>query len=133
VTPEPELGPEERHLLATGVDQFNRGLFFEAHDTLEELWSGVRGPARDFFQGLIQTSVAFYHLGNANRAGAASLFRRALRRLAPYPETYFGFDVAGHRAALESWLARTETGDIGQPSLEDLPKWRFGGPEAGLQ
>lgn len=125
MTPEPELDAEERHLLATGVDQFNRGLFFEAHDTLEELWSGVRGPSRDFFQGLIQTSVAFYHLGNGNLAGAASLLRRALRRLAPYPASYFGFDVGGHRAVLTSWLERVETGDVGTPQLEDVPKWTF--------
>jgi predicted metal-dependent hydrolase len=125
VTPEPELDAEERRLLAAGVEQFNRGLFFEAHDTLEELWSGIRGPSRDFFQGLIQTSVAFYHLGNGNFPGAASLFRRALRRFSPYPAAYFGFDLAGQRALVESWLSRVESGDVGDVRLEDLPKWTF--------
>jgi predicted metal-dependent hydrolase len=125
VTPEPELDAEERRLLAAGVDQFNRGLFFEAHDTLEELWAGLRGPSRDFFQGLIQTSVAFYHLGNGNLPGAASLFRRALRRFSPYPAVYLGFDLAGQRAVLESWLARVESGDFDPARLEERPRWMF--------
>ena len=125
MTPEPELDPEERRLLATGVVQFNQGLFFEAHDTLEDLWSGLRGPWRDFFQGLIQTSVAFYHLGNGNLPGAASLFRRALKRLRSYPERYYGFDLGAHRAEIEAWLARVESGEVEGIRVEDLPKWVF--------
>ena len=50
--------------------------FFECHDTLEEVWTGIRGSARDFFQGLIQVSVGFYHHGNGNRGGQRSLPRR---------------------------------------------------------
>ena len=50
--PEPRLDVEERVLFERGVDEFNRGFYFECHDTLEDLWSGLRGPVRDFFQGL---------------------------------------------------------------------------------
>ena len=124
---EPALDAEERHLLAVGVEQFNRGLFFECHDTLEEMWAGLRGPTRDFFQGLIQVSVAFYHLGNANWGGAASMLRRALRRFAPYPARYAGFPLEDHRRELEGWLARVEGGEIGPLTIEDLPKWSFTG------
>src|SRR3954470_13993635 len=84
--PEPRLDEEERRLFERGVDEFNRGFYFECHDTLEDLWSGLRGPVRDFFQGLIQVSVAHYHLGNGNVAGAASMARRARKRLSRYPD-----------------------------------------------
>ncbi len=40
--PEPDLDAEERRAFARGVDEFNRGYFFECHDTLEDLWTGVR-------------------------------------------------------------------------------------------
>ena len=78
----PVLSAEDRAAVAAGIAQFNDGLFFECHDTLEEVWSGIRGPSRDFLQGLIQVAVGFYHLGNGNRPGATTLLRRALLRLA---------------------------------------------------
>jgi len=127
---EPRLDDEQRAAFERGVDEFNRGFFFECHDTLEEMWSGLRGPSRDFFQGLIQVSVAFYHLGNANPVGAQSMLERALRRFAPYPERYFGFDLAGHRAQLEAWRGRIAGGDLQGVSRDDLPRWRFDAPGA---
>ncbi len=119
------LDAEERRLLDKGVDEFNRGFFFECHDTLEELWSGLRGEGRGFVQGLIQVAVAFYHLGNANPAGAKSLLRRALSRFARYPSPYSGFDLDAHRAELTRWLARIEAGDPGGATLGTPPKWTF--------
>jgi len=98
--PPPELDEEEKALLARGVEQFSQRRFYECHDTLEELWSGVRGPSRDFFQGLIQAAVGFYHLENGNRAGARRLFDRALARLERYPGRYAGVDAGPLRAVL---------------------------------
>jgi predicted metal-dependent hydrolase len=124
-TPEPSLDPEERRALLRGVEQFNGGYFFECHETLEDLWSGVRGPSRSFFQGLIQVAVAFHHLGNGNHGGATSMLRRALQRFEGYPGRYFGFDLDAHRRELQSWLERVEGGELGAVSLDELPKWRL--------
>ena len=125
VVPEPALEDEDRRAFWKGVDEFNRGYFFECHDTLEEMWAGVRGPSRDFFQGLIQVSVGFYHLGNGNPAGAQSMLERALKRFAKYPPRYFGFDLDAHRAELRGWLGRIAAGEAAAESLDALPKWRF--------
>jgi hypothetical protein len=122
---EPDLSAEQRAELERGVRQFNEGFFFECHDTLEELWSGLRGPGRDFFQGLIQVSVAFYHLGNGNRSGALSMLERAQRRLAGYPDRWFGFDLGAHRAELVLWRERIAGDPLEGLAREDLPFWRF--------
>lgn len=127
---EPVLADSERAALEKGVREFNDGFYFECHDTLEEMWSGLRGPARDFFQGLIQVSVAFYHLGNGNLAGAQSLLGRALARLARYPDHYFGFDVARHRAELSDWRARVAAADA-VALAGPRPRWSFDWMEAG--
>jgi uncharacterized protein len=121
--PEPELSDEDRHQVAKGMDQFNDGLFFECHDTLEDVWTGVRGPSRDFFQGLIQLAVGFYHLGNDNRGGAATMLRRGLGRLAKYPDGYGGVELVRLRREVQEWLDRVESGDAPFPqTLEALPK-----------
>jgi hypothetical protein len=121
--PEPELTAEERRQVTEGMDQFNRGLFFECHDTLEDVWTGVRGPSRDFFQGLIQVAVGFYHLGNDNRGGAATMLRRGLGRLAKYPDGYGGIELVRLRGDVQEWLERVESGDTSFPkTLDALPK-----------
>ena len=100
--------------MARAVAQFNRGLHFEAHETLEEVWRGTSGPSRDFFQALIQVSVGFHHLAKGNRKGALKTFAKARERFEAYPARYFGFDVAAERSRLES--------------LPDGPPvWRFDG------
>ena len=104
------------------MDEFNRGFYVECHDTLEDLWSGLRGPARDFFQGLIQVSVAFYHLGNDNPAGARSMLRRALKRFEGYPDRYFGFDLDAQREDLRALLGAIEGGT---PPPAVSPRWEF--------
>jgi predicted metal-dependent hydrolase len=123
---EPVLTPQEKEVFARGVDEFNRGFYFECHDTLEDMWMGLRGPARDFFQGLIQVSVAFYHLTGGNLPGAESMLRRALKRFGRYPDRYFGFDLAAHRVELEGWLPRIASGRVDGVTLAELPKWSFG-------
>jgi predicted metal-dependent hydrolase len=123
--PDPRLDAEERALFDRGVDEFNRGFYFECHDTLEDLWSGLRGPVRDFFQGLIQVSVAHYHLGNANLAGAESMMRRALKRFERYPDVYFGFDLAAQRAELARRLERIAAGEVAESRS---PRWSFERP-----
>jgi predicted metal-dependent hydrolase len=121
----PRLDPAERRAFEKGVAEFNAGHFFECHDTLEDMWSGLRGPSRDFFQGLIQVSVAFYHLDNGNAAGAASMLRRALKRFETYPARYYGFDLERHRVELLGWLERALAGDLGAAAGLPRPRWRF--------
>jgi predicted metal-dependent hydrolase len=123
--PEPVLSTEEAEAFRRGVEQFNAGLYFECHDTLEDVWSGIRGPARDFFQGLIQVSVACYHLTGGNPAGAESMIRRALKRFEPYPDLYFGFDLGAQRAELNGRLRDIASG-AKDPAAGALPTWRFG-------
>lgn len=130
-TAPPLLNEEQRDAFDRGVAEFNTGYYFECHDTLEDMWTGIRGPSRDFFQGLIQVSVAFYHLSGGNLPGAESMLRRALKRFARYPDRYFGFDLAAHREELQGWLDRIVSARVDGLTLADLPKWSFDLPEPG--
>lgn len=78
--PDPSLA---RHpLFIKGVDEFNKKLFFECHETLEELWQGLTGDERELTQGIIQIAVGYHHLLRNNPVGALKLFKRGLSRVA---------------------------------------------------
>ena len=117
----PELTNDDRLALARAVAQFNRGSFFECHETLEAVWLRRRGSSRDFFQALIQVSVGFHHLERGNRMGARKTFTRALARFEPYPARYSGFDVAGERARLRDLLKTLQ--DEERAGIERPPIW----------
>ncbi len=101
--PLPPLAEAERALLQRGVAQFNARHYFECHDTLEELWAGLRDERRDFVQGLIQLAVAFYHLANGNLPGAVRVFDRGLERLRRDPAAYEGLETGALREAALRW------------------------------
>ena len=121
--PAPALDPAEKKLFDQGLEEFNTGFYFECHETLEDLWHGVRGPSRDFFQGLIQLSVAFYHLTRGNAGGAKSMLDRALGRLNKYPPDYAGVDLEGLRKEASSVRARLLGGEE-IPAHESFPRCR---------
>jgi predicted metal-dependent hydrolase len=123
---QPELNPEDARAFRQGIREFNSGRFFECHDTLEEIWRGTRGPARDFFQGLIQVAVGFYHLGNANTTGSRSQLEKALSKLAPYQEVYLGVDLGALRAVVREWIQKIDSGD---PLPAEPPKIHRGDAE----
>ena len=88
------LHPDARR----GIDLFNRGEYFEAHEFLEAAWNEDPGPARDLYQGLLQIAVAYLQIERGNHAGATKLFLRMWHWLDALPETCRGVDVAGARA-----------------------------------
>ncbi len=75
------------------LDEFNEGFWFEAHETLEDLWYVSPWPARQFFQGVIQAAAAFVHLARRQPEGAVKLLREAHAKLAPFAPEYLGVDV----------------------------------------
>ena len=72
---------ESDQLFYKGVNTFNNGQFYDAHEILEELWSEYKLHDRIFIQGLIQVSVAFYHLQNNNLNGTKSMLKKALKKI----------------------------------------------------
>lgn len=87
------------------IDLFNSAHFFAAHEVLEEVWRLAPVPEKKFWQGLIQTAVAFHHRSAGNRIGAQSLLDRAIRNLAAYPARYGGIELSPLKESLELWQA----------------------------
>ena len=72
---------------------FDAGLYYEAHDVLEELWLGSQGGDYFYYKGLIQVAGAFVHLQKNRLKPAAALFRSSRRYLLPFRPSYLNFEV----------------------------------------
>jgi hypothetical protein len=86
---------------------FNAGLYYEAHDVLEDLWlrQGRAHPDYSFHKGLIQLAGGFVHLRlhylnpdhpkhGRRLEPACRLLMLASENLRPYPPCHLGVDVA---------------------------------------
>jgi predicted metal-dependent hydrolase len=86
-----ELPPPQ---LLEGIAQFNRGEYFEQHETLELLWRAERRDIRRLYQGILQIGVAFHHLRRRNYHGTVYMLTRGPQYLAPFSPRCQGVDVA---------------------------------------
>lgn len=66
-----------------GLDLFNHGYYWEAHETWEALWhaAGRSGPMGDFLKGLIKLAAACVKAREGSAAGAARHARRCVELL----------------------------------------------------
>ena len=102
---------------------FNRGLFFEAHDVLEELWlANKQGPNHSFYKGLIQFAGAFVHLQKNRLRPSAALFKLARANVEKYPNIHEQLDVRQLVELISEWLQRLEVSDFAvNPLLHCAP------------
>lgn len=92
---------------------FNRGLFYEAHDVLEELWLAERkGPNDAFYKGLIQLAGAFVHLQKNRLRPSAALFKLAHSNLEKYPPLHQDLDITVVIQLIQAWLNRLEAAEF---------------------
>jgi predicted metal-dependent hydrolase len=90
-------------------DCFNRQLYYEAHDVLEELWlKDKHGPNGAFYKGLIQLAGAFVHLQKDRLRPAAALFKLALANLEKYPREHEHLNLAAVCQLIQKWLGSLE-------------------------
>jgi predicted metal-dependent hydrolase len=67
----------DQDLFEEGVNFFNAGKYYEAHEVWEDAWRLQEGPRRRFYQGLIQAAVGLYHLSRGNATGARNQLGKA--------------------------------------------------------
>lgn len=79
--------------LVEGIDQFNRGEYFEQHETLELLWRAESDDVRYLYQGILLVGVGLYHLRRGNFHGAQAKLATGARFLQWFRPTCQGVDV----------------------------------------
>src|SRR3982075_1947488 len=113
--------PPPRALL-DGIAQFNRGEFFEQHETIELLWRAERRDIRYLYQGILQIGVAFHHLRKLNHHGTVYMLTRGPNYLRPFAPACRRVDV---QALLDDAAAALrEVERLGRSRLAEFD-WRL--------
>ena len=99
---------DRRAALTAGLEAYDRGDVFLAHELLEPAWMGTRDLAeRELIQGLIKLAAASVHAARGNPAGVAKNLRGARERLAQAGAAggRVGVDVDALLAAIDDRLS----------------------------
>jgi hypothetical protein len=76
-----------------GLEAFNRGRYYEAHEYLERAWMADDTIGKDLYRAILQVSVAYYQITRGNYRGAVKMFWRVRQWIDPLPETCRGINV----------------------------------------
>jgi len=101
--------------LLEGIEQFNKGEFFEQHETLELLWRDTRTPDRGLYHGILQIGVGFHHWRGGNFHGASVLVDEGIERLRPFAPSCQTVDVA--RLIADATDARERLEELGETGM----------------
>ena len=93
-----ELSEQQVVWLNAGVEHFNAGRFWHAHEDWEDLWKSLKGVAEqklvDGVQGLIQIAAMLLNHEREKVRGVTNLWAKASAKLDPVMGGLFGIDVA---------------------------------------
>ncbi|HWO93353.1 MAG TPA: DUF309 domain-containing protein [Dehalococcoidia bacterium] len=109
--------------LLRAIDQFNRGEYWEQHETLEDIWIEEADPVRHLYQGILQVGVAFHHWRRSNFRGADLLLERGLTYLQPFRPSCMGVDV--ERLVMEAAACHAELRRLGPRRMALFDPARF--------
>jgi uncharacterized protein len=98
-----------------GLELMREGAYFEAHEALEDAWRAADPTEKDFFQGLVHVTVAWYQAGRGNRVGFERQLAKAERRLSPFAPAHRGVDLEGVLAQVRAAAAQ---GSLEPPPIE---------------
>jgi len=96
-------------LLAEGIELFNAGRYWDAHEAWERAWTPDRkGADAGFYKGLIQVAAGCLHYARRNRRGAVNKWRSGAGYLRPYLPRHEGVRLAPLVEAVDGYLAAME-------------------------
>lgn len=97
---EPVHDPAASPLLSEGIDLFNAGKHWHAHEAWEQLWLGLEGDEKRFVQGLIMAAAMLHQYKRGVVRGVVNHHQNVLERVSAHAPERWGIDVQGLLAQL---------------------------------
>lgn len=107
-------------LARRGLELFNHGEYFEAHELLELAWNEEPGPARELYRAILQAAVAYLQIERGNYNGAVKMFQRLRQWINPLPEECRG--VAVGRLRQETETAYAHLLELGRERIQEFDR-----------
>ena len=113
------LNPEAR----IGIELFNQGNYFDAHEHLESAWMKTASPERNLYQGILQIGLAYFQITRGNYRGAIKMFSRGQRNLAPLGDLMLGIQISQLR--VDAQEVEDELRGLGSENMNNIDQTRF--------
>jgi hypothetical protein len=108
-----ELSEKQSSWLNAGIEHFNAGRFWYAHEDWEDLWKSLKGNASqdlvDGVQGIIQIAAMLLNHEREKVRGVTNLWAKSSAKLEPVRGGLFGIDIASLYADSEPFHRDVET------------------------
>jgi predicted metal-dependent hydrolase len=109
-----------------GIEDFNAGRYFDAHEVWEEIWLRSSAETKLFYQMLIQAAVGLHHYERGNSRGARGMYANVLEKLGRLPPVFMSLDLSDFsrqfKAALSELIDNNDeaapVGDAHRPRIE---------------
>jgi CheY-like chemotaxis protein len=110
-------------LAIKGLQEFNRGEYFEAHESLEDAWNEDSSPGRELYRAILQIAVAYLQIERQNYNGTIKMFLRVRQWIDPLPGECRGVDIDQLRVDAER--VRQEVLALGPERIGDFNRRLF--------
>lgn len=117
IRPQGEAPPQ----LYESVRLFNRGLYWECHEVLEEVWLETPYPQRFFWSALIKLAVGRHHAARHNLHGARVKIGDAVRLLPFFQPDCLGVDTKSALADALCWQKALRSSPTDWTSIDESP------------
>ena len=91
-----------------GMQLFNEGEYWLAHEELEEAWKEENGAVRELYRAILQTGVVYLHITRENYNGAIKVYGRVQKWIQPWPDACRGIRIGGLRRDLDTVIAEVK-------------------------
>lgn len=108
-----------------GIENFNAGRYFDAHEVWEEVWLRSTGEMKLFYQMLIQAAVALHHYERGNARGARGMYANVMEKMARLPSSFMSLDLADFSAQFKARLAELIERDNEAAPTDDAARPRI--------
>ena len=103
-----------------GMQLFNTGEYWLAHEALEEAWKAETDSIRELYRAILQTGVAYLHITRGNYKSAIKMYERVQKWIQPWPEVCRGIEIGQLRRDLDTVIEEVKR--LGPDGLADFDR-----------